>query len=675
MKDKIFLADLTHTGNGFSALTFPLGTAFVASYAQKMLGDQYTFDLFKFPNDLTRSIVASPPVVLGFANYSWNLELSYKIASWAKSQYPDITVVFGGPNFPVSVQEKQQFLANRPAVDFYIENEGEVGFVKLLKDLLENDHQAQRLKNSGADIANCTYLIKDQLISGQIERIMDVNVIPSPYLSGLQDSFFDLPLVPMMETTRGCPFSCSFCADGMERKNKIVKFDSDRTRDELHYIAERVRNVDELIITDLNFGMYQADVDTAHEIAVIQAKYQWPVIVGASAGKNKPQRIIETASILKGSWVVGSAIQSTDDEVLKNIKRTNISKDAYSEFNQYMRDLNEDAMTYSEIILGLPGDTKKKHFESLRYGIENQVNCLRMFQAILLPGTDMATPETRTKYELATKFRIIPGSVGNYEHGDTSSRVAEIEEIIVGGKDLPFADYISCRIMNLFVETFHNNALCDEIFAALRVMEISEFDVLVYFLEHSDMYSPKMKEVIASFIAATTDDLYSSHEQAEELALSDELFSKYLSGELGANELLDHRADLYINFDDTLNVLVKAVKAYLDDAGLSTDAVIQYLDETMEFVLLKKNEVYKPDLEMEHTFKYDFKAIQDGRFTVDPRTVKFADQPVRLKFFNRPEQKKHIENTIQLYSNHPGGIGRTIQRSNLNKMFREVERV
>jgi len=229
--------------------------------------------------------------------------------------------------------------------------------------------------------------------------------------------------------------------------------------------------------------------------------------------------------------------------------------------------------------------------------------------------------------------------------------------------------------MNLFVETFHNNALCDEIFAALRVMEISEFDVLVYLLEHSDLYSQKMKEIIASFVAATTDDLYSSHEQAETLALSDALFSKYLSGELGANELLDHRADFYINFDDTLNVLVKAVKSYLDDAGLSTDAVIQYLDETKEFILLKKNEVYKAELELEHTFKYDFKAIQDGRFSVDPRTVEYADQPVRLKFFNRPEQKKHIENTIQLYSNHPGGIGRTIQRSNLNKMFREVERV
>ena len=44
----IFLADLNHTQSGIQALTFPLGTAYVAAYSQKILGQSFEFKLFKF---------------------------------------------------------------------------------------------------------------------------------------------------------------------------------------------------------------------------------------------------------------------------------------------------------------------------------------------------------------------------------------------------------------------------------------------------------------------------------------------------------------------------------------------------------------------------------------------------------------------------------------------------
>lgn len=100
-KHRVLLADLTHTGSGISANTFPLGTAFVASYAQEVLGGTFDFQLHKFPQELSNSVFSDPPVVLALANYSWNLELSHKLAQYAKKQFPNIVVVVGGPNFPV----------------------------------------------------------------------------------------------------------------------------------------------------------------------------------------------------------------------------------------------------------------------------------------------------------------------------------------------------------------------------------------------------------------------------------------------------------------------------------------------------------------------------------------------------------------------------------------------
>ena len=155
-----------------------------------------------------------------------------------------------------------------------------------------------------------------------------------------------------------------FCSDGSAIKNKVHRYDSQRIKEELHYIAKKVKKIDELIITDLNFGMYKQDLGTAEEIANIQQTYKYPTIMGASAGKNMPKRIIKIGKIVNG-WTMGSAVQSTDPDVLKSIKRSNISSEAYKEVIDFGNSI-DTYKTYTEIILGLPGDTKQKHFESLR---------------------------------------------------------------------------------------------------------------------------------------------------------------------------------------------------------------------------------------------------------------------------------------------------------------------
>src|SRR3989344_5915339 len=124
MKNKIFLADLTHTGRGIHASTFPLGTSFVCSYTKKKIGNDFEIKLFKFPERLSQKILDESPLILGLSNYCWNLKLSYELSRRAKKYIPNLIVVFGGPNFPVLSSEKFQFLKQHLIIDFYIRNAG-----------------------------------------------------------------------------------------------------------------------------------------------------------------------------------------------------------------------------------------------------------------------------------------------------------------------------------------------------------------------------------------------------------------------------------------------------------------------------------------------------------------------------------------------------------------------
>jgi radical SAM superfamily enzyme YgiQ (UPF0313 family) len=672
-KPKIYFADLTHTAQGISAATFPLGISYVLSYAKKHLGADFEVRLFKFPAALEEAIAQAPPKILSFSNYSWNLEISYKMASLAKARDPQLITVFGGPNFPILVEEKLEFLKARPDMDFYIELEGELGFVDLVKNLENRGFDASLLKESGDTPLNTNYLWKDQITFGRPERIKDLEEIPSPYLTGAMDEFFELPLVPMIETTRGCPFSCTFCADGIEMKNKVIRHPHERTKEELEYIASRVDKVEELIITDLNFAMYKQDLDTANAVQEVQKTHGYPTLISASAGKNKPERTIEVAGIVKG-WTLGASIQSTDPDVLKAIKRSNISSQAYQELIEYGNQ-TDNSKTHSEIILGLPGDSREKHFTSLKFGVDNNVNSMRMFQAMLLVGTDMASKETRVNFGLITKFRTIPGCVGIYDFFGETHPVAEIEEIIVGSESLPVEDYADCRVMNLFLETFHNNAMFEELFTLVRHLGASPFECLTYVKEHPEDYSPRIQEIIAAFSEQTTMDLYDSFEEAQNHVLTKEVIEKYIGGELGTNELLLHRAMLYTEFEDISRLLFIAATITLSRAGLLTEQVEEYLEELQRFIVLRKQDLFSDSTaESKMSFIHDFEMIQKAGFAVDPGNLETFDAPQEFRFYHDPEQKKHIANQVRMYSNTPIGLGRLIQRSNLKLIYRLFSR-
>jgi len=478
--DKIvlYLADLTHTGQLVAANVHPYGVGLIASNVLKQLEGRVEVNIFKYPKELAEALEKKPPTVMGFANYSWNCSLAHEFANRVKVKYPKTVVVFGGPNYGLSEQEQDDYWARYPLMDFYILKEGEVAMVELLKTLDRFNFDVPALKREATLVPSCHYLKDGRICRGELlPRINELNDVPSPYLSGLMDKFFDNTLIPLIGTSRGCPFTCTYCQEGTSYYGKVTRrWD---LYDELEYIAERIGTMPDLILSNANFGMLNEDLDHARTFAAIQDKYGWPKHVIASGGKNRKEQLLDVVTIMRGSMNVAASLQSTDKTVLANVKRSNISLDQLNLVGVKGNEI--DANTYTELILGLPGDSWNAHAKSLRDSVNAGLGYVRIFQLIMLPETDMNQSKTRKHFGMRTKFRVIPRCFGTYQlFGEEFSSV-EVEEICVSQDTMSFEDYLRCRELDLTVEITHNVSLFKELFGLLQHFDLSWFDFLMRF--------------------------------------------------------------------------------------------------------------------------------------------------------------------------------------------------
>ena len=193
-----------------------------------------------------------------------------------------------------------------------------------------------------------------------IQRIKDLEEIPSPYLSGALDEFLDGKLLPVIQTNRGCPFT-ALSVQRDKRSEFVRRKDSQTIQDELNYISSKLSNLpsekEGICYIDSNFGMYKEDIDICKKISEIQNKTSWPSYINVATGKNNKERVLEASKIVNGAINLAGSVQTLNEKVQKNIKRSNISKTQILDLAQQSKLLGADS--YSELILALPGETKE----------------------------------------------------------------------------------------------------------------------------------------------------------------------------------------------------------------------------------------------------------------------------------------------------------------------------
>ena len=669
-KLKIYLADLTYSTVVIANDVFPLNVGLIASYTLNKFKKYVDISLFKHIDELEKAVIESPPDILGLSNYCWNERIGYDIFKIAKDSNPNILTVSGGPNFPHDVTSQQSFMNNHPEIMFYVPIEGEIGFSNIVERMLSVYSKGKNIEYIfERPIEGCISRKKDGTLQylSSIDRIRNLDEIPSPYTTGLLDRFFDSELNPMIQTNRGCPFSCTFCVDGADDVRQVNQFSIQRTEDELNYIGTRIpKNKNLLYISDLNFGMYPKDIKICDIISQIQQNYGYPQRIILSTGKNKKERIIDSIKRLHGALRFLIAVQSTDNTVLTNIKRDNISVDHMMALAPAIK--NENLRTSSEVIVALPGDTYETNVNTIKHLLRAQIDDIHIYTLILFKGAELDTLQERKKWGFKTKFRVLPKDFTTLCSG---KKVLEIEEVVIATNTLSFDEYVKIRVLAFLLSVTNIGIIYDAILKYIQQKKIGVFELIERMSKNYD--TENINSIIDSYKKSTINELWDSPEEIEKYYQDDENYAKLLDEQEGFNVIQHHQikviSKLMIEWTEfTINQAEKLLHEHgFQDkqTKIELDDITNYCKGLSTNVLGKDRMNTNPNFDFLHDVQNwvddeNEKPISEFRFSTKTNVV----------FKLKTEQYKTIQNALETYPNSIVGLSQAFKTFPIHMLWR-----
>jgi radical SAM superfamily enzyme YgiQ (UPF0313 family) len=471
---------LVQINNSFSGQNYlPYSVACVQSYARtKLPADRFVFLPMIYKRIPIFEIVKrlADADVIGFSTYVWNARISLEAARRLKHLDPRRLIIFGGPHVP---DQAEDFLRANPFIDVVVHNEGEKTFVDLMSRLPERDWSG---------ICGISHLTVDGrfVTTPPVERMRNLEELRSPFLNGVFDELIasnpEEEWIGLWETNRGCPFQCTFCDWGSATAAKVTKFEFDRLREELDWFAQR--RIKYIFVCDANFGIQKRDVEIAGAVAEIRRRTGYPHGFSVQNTKNATERAYQTQKILSDARLnkgVALSMQSLDPLTLKNIKRDNISLETYFELAR--RFTADNVETYSDLILGLPGET----YDSFCNGVDRlirlgQHNRIQFNNLTILPNAEMGNREYLNRFGMVTVQSEIINIHGARE--EFADDVPEMQDLVIATDSMPRDDWRRTRIFAWMAAFLHFDKLFQlPMMVACEIGGLSYRDIIERFLE------------------------------------------------------------------------------------------------------------------------------------------------------------------------------------------------
>ncbi|MET0065654.1 MAG: DUF4080 domain-containing protein [Candidatus Thiodiazotropha sp.] len=317
---------------------------------------------------LIESLADYDPALIGFSTYLWNIDASLHLARVCKQLLPGCAILLGGPEAGPRGETLLQQVAD---VDYVIAGEGEAALTQLMQCMF-----------GGADdwegVSGLIHRRDGQLISNPVQAV-PVETIPSLAEQGIAGEEKSLVY---WETSRGCPYRCSFCSSATET---LRAFPLPRVLSDLALLESLRDKTVKLLDRSFHLGK-QRTTELLQRFAESPSGLRFHLELNPDRISTEAMDIFRAAEPGKFQFEIG--LQSLDDQVLMRIDRRMDVHKALENIRALVEQRRHPV--HLDLIVGLPGEDAQQCAESLDRTFLLYPDHLQLGTLKLLPGTPLA---------------------------------------------------------------------------------------------------------------------------------------------------------------------------------------------------------------------------------------------------------------------------------------------
>ena len=277
--------------------------AYAAKYADHIILKEYTINQQK--DDIMRDIYLEHPDVVCVSCYIWNISFVKELMADLTKILPDADFWAGGPEVSY---DAEKFLAENPEFTGVMVGEGEETFLEL------SGHYIEQSPADLKDITGVCYRDGEKIVHNGWRQIMNLSSIPFIY-KDLAD--FKNRII-YYESSRGCPFSCSYCLSSIDKKLRFR--DIEMVKKELQFFIDnkvpQVKFVDRTFNCKHDHAMAIWKYINEHDNGVTNFHFE------ISADLLREEELQEMSTMRPGLIQLEIGVQSTNPDTIKAIHRT-----------------------------------------------------------------------------------------------------------------------------------------------------------------------------------------------------------------------------------------------------------------------------------------------------------------------------------------------------------------
>ena len=388
--------------------------AYAKTYAEHVFLKEYTINQQK--DDILRDIYLEQPDVVCVSCYIWNISFVKELMKDLAKILPGTDLWAGGPEVSF---DAEQFLGENPEFTGVMVGEGEETFLELAGYYVEKNPQTLK------EISGICYREGEKTVHNGWRKIMDLSRIPFIYkdFSGFKNRII------YYESSRGCPFFCSYCLSSIDKKLRFR--DTEMVKKELQFFLDhqvpQVKFVDRTFNCKHDHALAIWKYINEHDNGITNFHFE------ISADLLREEELQEMSTMRPGLIQLEIGVQSTNPETIRAIHRT-------MDFEKLKGIVNRihsfgNIHQHLDLIAGLPYED----YDSFRHSF-NDVYALKPQQLQLgflkvLKGSHMM--------EMCQEYEIIYKSREPYE--------------VLSTKWLDYAHVLKLKTVENMVEVYYNS--------------------------------------------------------------------------------------------------------------------------------------------------------------------------------------------------------------------------